>query len=87
MAETSKFTVPSKYLAETTPAKPTMTRDWAFARWLTLEAKVACIPPSAFFAPESEGLAANFLRFAFCKQDESLHEGMRRLRAWSERQR
>lgn len=40
------------HLAASTPACPTMTRDWAFARWLTTEHGVACIPPSAFYCEE-----------------------------------
>lgn len=52
MADTSGIRVPEAYLAETTPAAPVMTRDWAFCRFLTKEIGVAAIPPSAFYSAE-----------------------------------
>lgn len=82
VADTSKFTVPEKYLTETTAAAPVMTRDWAFCRWLAIEHGVAAIPPSAFHSPETKGLAANLARFAFCKTDATLLEADKRLRAF-----
>lgn len=45
------------------------TRDWAFARWMTCEHGVTNIPPSAFYTPENQKLAANLARYAFCKTD------------------
>ena len=53
--------------------------DVAFCRWLTAEAKVAAIPPSAFY--QSEGGGSEFVRFAFCKRAETIDEAVRRLRA------
>ena len=47
-------------------------------RWITLEAGVAAIPPSAFYAEEHKPLAANHARFAFCKADESIVEAKAR---------
>lgn len=32
VADTSAATVPDKYLQESTPAAPVMSRDWAFCR-------------------------------------------------------
>lgn len=52
IADTSAVEVPAKYMAETTKAAPVMRRDWAFCRYLTMEYKVAAIPPSAFFEGE-----------------------------------
>jgi hypothetical protein len=49
IADTSNVAVPESYMSVSTKACPVMTRDWAFCRFLTLEHKVACIPPSAFF--------------------------------------
>lgn len=79
VADTSAFTVPDKYMQETTPASPSpMSRDWAFCRWLTLEVGVAAIPPSAFYNDEHKPLAQNHARFAFCKADESIVEAKAR---------
>lgn len=80
MADTSAVEVPPAYLAETTPASgPVMRRDWAFCRFLTKEIGVAAIPPSAFYEEKDRHLAANVARFAFCKEDPSLHEACSRL--------
>lgn len=43
-----------------------------------MEAGVAAIPPSAFYAEEHKPLAANHARFAFCKADESIVEAKAR---------
>lgn len=79
IADTSNIEIPEKYLQETTPAAPVMTRDWAFCRFLTSEIKVAAIPPSAFYEDKDKHLAANYARFAFCKEDESLLEASKNL--------
>lgn len=44
---------------------------------LTRDAGVATIPPSVFCA--TEGHCANYLRFAFCKREETIEEAIRRL--------
>ena len=79
MADTSAVSIPDSYLAESTPACPSMTRDWAFCRWLTKEVGVAAIPPSAFYQDSDKHLVANLARFAFCKTDEALTEAAGRL--------
>ncbi|OYY05372.1 MAG: aminotransferase [Acidocella sp. 35-58-6] len=53
--------------------------DMAFCRAITAQAGVAAIPLSAFY--DSDG-PANFVRFAFCKQDSVLHEALARLQNW-----
>jgi N-succinyldiaminopimelate aminotransferase len=40
---------------------------------------VAAIPASAFYAHPAAG--RHLVRFAFCKKDETLEEGLRRLRS------
>jgi N-succinyldiaminopimelate aminotransferase len=58
--------------------------DRAFARRLIMEAGVASIPPSVMYANAvDEG--RRLLRFAFCKQSETLKEAARRLEAWRKR--
>ena len=82
MADTTAVTrpLPPAYVGASTPASgPVMTRDWALARYLTIERRVACIPPSAFYDDADKPLAAGLLRFAFCKEDESLVEAGVRL--------
>jgi len=78
MGDTSKIEFPEKYLQESTPACPQMTRDWAFCRWLTIEKGVAAIPPTAFYCSQHRELAANYARFAICKKDETLEESLKR---------
>ncbi len=53
--------------------------DVAFARHLIEKAGVAAIPPSAFYHRPADG--AGLIRFAFCKDEETLREGLRRMRA------
>jgi aspartate/methionine/tyrosine aminotransferase len=45
---------------------------------------VAAIPPSAFYSVDVD-CGRQLLRFAFCKQDATLDEAERRLRAWARR--
>ncbi|KAA0172792.1 hypothetical protein FNF27_05772 [Cafeteria roenbergensis] len=81
MAQTAGSTVPDKYMAQSTPSCPKMTRDWALARHLTIDHGVACIPPSAFYCAETKPLASSLLRFAFCKTDSELAKAAVRLAA------
>jgi aspartate/methionine/tyrosine aminotransferase len=87
MADTSAihFPFPTK---ETTPAMPTspMPRDWALSRWMTQTVGVTAIPPSAFYSPNNVPLAQNLLRFAYCKNAETLHEAHRRFAAYFQKQ-
>jgi kynurenine--oxoglutarate transaminase/cysteine-S-conjugate beta-lyase/glutamine--phenylpyruvate transaminase len=80
MADTSQIDFPSSYMDHPTEASPNpMPRDWAMSRWLTQEVGVTAIPPSAFYSPSEVQLAGNFLRFAFCKGDDTITEAHRRL--------
>jgi len=82
MADTSKLTVPQKYLDEKTHAAPDgVTRDWALCRWLAYEAGVIAIPVSPFFSASNKHLGANYVRFAFCKGDDTLDEACKRIEA------
>jgi N-succinyldiaminopimelate aminotransferase len=54
--------------------------DYAFCRMLPEKAGVAAIPCSFFWNGRSRG--RNLVRLCFCKKDETLDEGIRRLRAW-----
>lgn len=51
--------------------------DVELALTLTRSAGVATIPPSVFCATEDH--CANYLRFAFCKREETIEEAIRRL--------
>ncbi len=55
-----------------------VSNDVELALKLTSDVGVAAIPPSVFCA--TEGHCANYLRFAFCKQEATLDEAIRRLR-------
>ena len=48
--------------------------DVEFCKHLIENVGVATIPPSAFFSPEHKYLAENHIRFAFCKNDETLEK-------------
>ncbi len=54
--------------------------DLAFCRTITNDARVAAIPNSFFYQDRRGG--RELVRFCFCKKDETLDEGIRRLRAW-----
>lgn len=57
--------------------------DVVFARYLVRELGVASVPGSSFFRdPE---LGRRFVRFCFCKKDETLDEAVRRLAPLAER--
>ncbi|CEM21121.1 unnamed protein product [Vitrella brassicaformis CCMP3155] len=79
MAEIHNIAVPDHYLREGTPARPEMTRDWAFCRWLAKEIGVVAIPASAFYSMENRHRGENLVRLAFCKTDDVLDEAARRL--------
>ncbi len=51
--------------------------DWQFARYLTEQIGVACVPGSSFYAPAS--LGKHFVRFCFCKKEETLRAASERL--------
>lgn len=79
MADTSKHVVPEHYMDQPGLDGQPVTRDWAFARWMTIEKGITPIPPSAFYTSETKHLAANLARFAYCKGDATLHEARNRL--------
>ncbi len=54
------------------------TDDVAFARYLVREIGVATVPGSSFFQDKS--LGRPYVRFCFCKRDETLDEAAQRLR-------
>ena len=54
--------------------------DLAFCRMLPEKAGVAGIPCSYFWNDRRQG--RELVRFCFCKKDETLEEGIRRLRKW-----
>jgi len=80
IGETSHLSIPDSYALQVTKAMPTdiPPRDWAMARFMTMEVGVCAIPPSAFYSPRTLSLAANTLRFAFCKKEDTLFEARAR---------
>lgn len=53
--------------------------DVAFCQYLTEHAKVAGIPPSAFYSTPADG--KRYIRFAFCKRQATLEQAVTNLRA------
>ncbi len=56
--------------------------DVELCRDLVVRGGVAAIPPSAFYERAEDGAA--FVRFAFCKRQETLDAAIARLRGWRE---
>ena len=54
------------------------TDDVEFARHLVREVGVATVPGSSFF--QDKALGRGYVRFCFCKRDETLDEAIERLR-------
>lgn len=54
--------------------------DLAFARHLTAEIGVACIPPTFFYSEGHKHIVRKQARFAFCKSDETIMGAGERLR-------
>jgi len=79
MGSSHELKVPDKWLSNET-------RDWSLARWLCVDIGVCCIPPSSFCSPQTKHLVANYLRFAFCKPDDVIAEGIKRLKKLSEQE-
>jgi aspartate/methionine/tyrosine aminotransferase len=57
--------------------------DVHFAKHMTAEVGVACIPPSAFYQNPANG--ADLARWCFAKRDETLDAAGERLLAWAKR--
>jgi aminotransferase len=51
--------------------------DVTFAKWMTQEIGVATVPGSSFYSRKEDG--RNFVRFAFCKKQETLENAAERL--------
>jgi N-succinyldiaminopimelate aminotransferase len=54
--------------------------DYEFARWLTAEVGVACIPASPFYQDSDKHLGRHCARFSVCKKDDTLAAAAERLR-------
>jgi len=56
--------------------------DWALCQWMAEEKGVLCIPSSPFFSRERAiaGDSDEFIRVAFCKQDETIERAAKALR-------
>ena len=55
--------------------------DFTFCEHLIKEVGVAAIPPSAFYSNPSDG--KNLVRFAFCKDEQTLIDALKRMSALS----
>jgi N-succinyldiaminopimelate aminotransferase len=53
--------------------------DVAFARHMIEHIGVACIPPTAFYSEAHKALGQRYVRFAFCKNDATLHQAAERM--------
>lgn len=55
--------------------------DIAFAKYLTEEIGVACIPPTFFYSDAHKHMVRTQARFAFCKSDDTLRQAGEKLAA------
>ena len=55
----------------------------AFCRALPTECGIVAIPASVLYSPENEEEGRHLVRFAFCKQDATLHTASERLGNWT----
>lgn len=46
--------------------------DHRFVKWLIINKKVATIPTSAFYCQDHKSVAGKYIRFCFCKEDETI---------------
>ena len=53
--------------------------DIAFAKWLTSDIGVACIPPTFFYSQPNKHIVSKQARFAFCKSDSVLDAAAEKL--------
>lgn len=56
--------------------------DFDFCQHITVNAKVAAIPMSMFYHPDSRDTPNDLVRFCFCKKDEVMAEAAKRLNAY-----
>ena len=70
--------IPKERLMATNIAAPggVARQDWALCQWMAEEKGLLCIPASPFFSQDRalEGASDEFVRVAFCKQDETIEE-------------
>jgi aspartate/methionine/tyrosine aminotransferase len=59
--------------------------DDVFARRLAIEARVAAIPIGVFYERNPAPNDLRVVRLCFAKRDDTLHEGLRRLRDFAAR--
>ncbi len=53
--------------------------DYDFCRHITANAKVAAVPMSVFYHPDSKDVPNSLVRFCFCKKDDVMAEAAERL--------
>jgi len=55
-------------------------RNYEMCYWLCVEIGISSIPISEFYSEENAHLAETIVRFAFCKDEETLHVAAEKLR-------
>jgi aspartate/methionine/tyrosine aminotransferase len=69
----------SKEFYDPSSSSSSLTKDWAFCRWLTISKGITAIPTTAFFCEANKQEGSEWVRFAFCKTDEAIAEAIQRL--------
>mmetsp|Transcript_37472 Transcript_37472/g.38159 ORF Transcript_37472/g.38159 Transcript_37472/m.38159 type:complete len:432 (-) Transcript_37472:139-1434(-) len=81
ICDTTGVTPPLTYLSQTDQTGNIIAKDRAFCRWLTIEIGVAAIPLSAFYTPDKAHLVSHLIRFCVCKEENTIEEAGKRLKA------
>mmetsp|Transcript_1729 Transcript_1729/g.2546 ORF Transcript_1729/g.2546 Transcript_1729/m.2546 type:complete len:452 (+) Transcript_1729:59-1414(+) len=61
------------------PEKKGEKRDFAFCKWFIENYGVTGIPLSVFYSPDHASYGENYVRFAYCKDDDTLNKARERL--------
>ncbi|CAG8544682.1 16593_t:CDS:2 [Racocetra persica] len=70
LANTSKIQIPQDY--EFPKDFINAPKDFRVCYWLAKEIGIIATPPSEFYSPEHKHIVEDFIRFAFCKSNETL---------------
>ncbi|CAG8632231.1 2840_t:CDS:1, partial [Scutellospora calospora] len=77
LANTSKIQIPQDYeFPEDIIDRP---RDFKVCYWLAKEIGIIATPPSEYYSQEHKYLIEDFVRFAFCKSNETLELAVKAL--------
>ena len=78
LADISRIKIDEKYMVDENGNK--RTRDYAFCYQLAHEEGVVGIPCTPFYSQEDANLGEQYIRFAFCKEEQMIRDAGQRLK-------